>query len=152
MNSQINDFLKNKYLEVMLENTIYGIDILSIVEILKFREINYVHGQPDYIEGSIVFRKKVISVFDLRKRFSLEAKKPDSNTCIIAINVQDKYVGFIVDSVANIVEIKPDAIIEIEEFNVKINNKFIKGVSLNERQVVILNSQKILNYSEISEI
>lgn len=149
---QSSEFLENKYLEVLIEKTKYGIDISSVVEILRYREINYVHGQPDYIEGSIIFRDKAIPVFNLRKRFSLQVKEIDDNTCIIALDVQGKNVGFIVDSVANIVEIKPNEITEIEDFNVSISNQFILGISTSEDQVVILDSQKILSYREIGEI
>ena len=152
MSIQSSEFLENKYLEVLIEKTKYGIDISSVVEILRYREINYVHGQPDYIEGSIIFRDKAIPVFNLRKRFSLEVKEIDDNTCIIALDVQGKNVGFIVDSVANIVEIKPNEITEIEDFNVSISNQFILGISTSEDQVVILDSQKILSYREIGEI
>ena len=152
MSIQSSEFLENKYLEVLIEKTKYGIDISSVVEILRYREINYVHGQPDYIEGSIIFRDKAIPVFNLRKRFSLQVKEIDDNTCIIALDVQGKNVGFIVDSVANIVEIKPNEITEIEDFNVSISNQFILGISTSEDQVVILDSQKILSYREIGEI
>ncbi|MEA3422378.1 MAG: chemotaxis protein CheW [Bacillota bacterium] len=152
MSIQSSEILNNKYLEVLIEKTIYGIDISSVVEILRYKEINYVHGQPDYIEGSIIFREKAIPVFNLRKRFSLETKEVDDNTCIIALDVQGKSVGFIVDGVADIVEIKPNEITEIEEFNVSISNQFIVGISISEKQVVILDSQKILSYREIGEI
>ena len=51
-----------------------------------------------------------------------------------------------------IVEIKPNEITEIEDFNVSISNQFILGISTSEDQVVILDSQKILSYREIGEI
>ncbi|MBN2258959.1 MAG: purine-binding chemotaxis protein CheW [Clostridiales bacterium] len=152
MSTQENDYLKNKYLEVLLEKTVYGIDVTSVVEILRYREINHVHGQPDYIEGSIVFREKAVPVFNLRKRFELEAKEADENTCIIALNVKGKSVGFIVDNVANIVEIQPEEITEIEEFNVSISNQFILGIATKNRQVVLLDSQKILSNRELKNI
>src|SRR6266550_1284371 len=47
----------------------YGVPITSLHEIVRVPEITAVPDAPDYIEGVINLRGKIVSVIDLRKRF-----------------------------------------------------------------------------------
>jgi purine-binding chemotaxis protein CheW len=46
----------------------YGVPITSLHEIVRVPEITAVPGAPDYMEGVINLRGKIVSVLDLRKR------------------------------------------------------------------------------------
>jgi hypothetical protein len=61
----------------------YGVPITSLHEIVRVPEITAVPDAPDYLEGVINLRGKIVSVMDLRKRFGdqagrAEKSKPDS--------------------------------------------------------------------------
>ncbi len=61
----------------------YGVPITSLHEIVRVPEITAVPDAPDYLEGVINLRGKIVSVMDLRKRFgdkqaTLEKAEPDS--------------------------------------------------------------------------
>jgi chemotaxis signal transduction protein len=47
----------------------YGVPIKSLHEIVRVPEITAVPDAPDYLEGVINLRGKIVSVMDLRKRF-----------------------------------------------------------------------------------
>ena len=47
----------------------YGVPISALHEIVRVPEITAVPDAPDYIEGVINLRGKIVSVIDLRKRF-----------------------------------------------------------------------------------
>jgi purine-binding chemotaxis protein CheW len=47
----------------------YGVPITSLHEIVRVPEITAVPDAPDYLEGVINLRGKIVSVVDLRKRF-----------------------------------------------------------------------------------
>ena len=47
----------------------YGVPITSLHEIVRVPEITAVPDAPDYMEGVINLRGKIVSVIDLRKRF-----------------------------------------------------------------------------------
>lgn len=140
----LNDFLRNRYLEVLIDQTVYGLSIANVIEILRYREINHVHGQADHIEGSLVFRGQAIPIMSLRKKFKLAPKPYDENTCIIAMNINDHEIGFIVENVKSIVEVTEEQISVVDEFSSDISNKFIKGVAILEEQIVILDAETIL--------
>ena len=46
----------------------YGVPITSLHEIVRVPEITAVPDAPDYVEGVINLRGKIVSVIDLRKR------------------------------------------------------------------------------------
>ncbi len=46
----------------------YGVPIVSLHEIVSVPEITAVPDAPDYVEGVINLRGKIVSVIDLRKR------------------------------------------------------------------------------------
>jgi len=54
----------------------YGVPITSLHEIVRVPEITAVPDAPDYLEGVINLRGKIVSVVDLRKR--LGRRPPDS--------------------------------------------------------------------------
>ena len=56
----------------------FGVPIEMVREIVRVPEITAVPDAPDYVEGGINLRGKIISVVDLRKRFNeanLESSK-----------------------------------------------------------------------------
>ena len=55
---------------------------------------------PPFIEGLINLRGKVMTVFNLRKRFNMPEKENDENTKILIVKMDDYLLGFTVDSVA----------------------------------------------------
>jgi purine-binding chemotaxis protein CheW len=55
----------------------YSVDILSVQEIIRHMELTAVPKAPEFVDGVINLRGKVIPVLDLRKRFGLEASGRD---------------------------------------------------------------------------
>ncbi|MBP8975148.1 MAG: purine-binding chemotaxis protein CheW, partial [Bacteroidetes bacterium] len=65
----------------------FGVDILKVQEINRMLNVTRVPNAPEYVEGVINLRGKVIPVVDLRKRFGLPPKEHDKNTRIIVIEL-----------------------------------------------------------------
>ena len=79
----------------------FGISINQIFQIIKPQEVFKVPNTPPFIEGLINLRGKVLTIFDLRKRFSLPEKPHDENTKVLIINMNDMLLGF--DGITEIV-------------------------------------------------
>ena len=62
-----------KFLTFFLAGEEYGIEILSVHEIIGLMPITSVPGTPDYICGVINLRGKVIPIVDIRKKFGMDA-------------------------------------------------------------------------------
>ena len=69
--------------------TIYGIEIKYINEIIGIEQITVVPKIPDHIKGVINIRGKVVPVISIRKRFGMEEIPYDDRTCIVVIEFED---------------------------------------------------------------
>ncbi len=54
-----------------LSSEAYGVDIGAVREIIRLQDITKVPRTPEFVEGVINLRGKVIPVIDLRRRFGL---------------------------------------------------------------------------------
>jgi purine-binding chemotaxis protein CheW len=83
----------------------FGLDIQSIQEINRMVEITRVPNSPEFVIGVINLRGKVIPIIDLRKRFGFPPKESDKNTRIIVVELGNMVVGFVVDTVREVIRI-----------------------------------------------
>jgi purine-binding chemotaxis protein CheW len=76
-----------------------------VQEIIRLQELTRVPNSPDFVDGVINLRGKVIPIIALRKRFGLEGQDHDKQTRIVVLEVQSMVLGFIVDSVSEVLRI-----------------------------------------------
>jgi len=86
-------------------NEEFGVDILKVQEINRMLQVTRVPNAPEYIEGVINLRGKVIPVVDLRKKLGLEPRDHDKNTRVIVMELRGRVVGFVVDAVREVLRI-----------------------------------------------
>ena len=55
----------------MLNKAYYGVPILQVQEIVKMTEITEIPNTPDFVQGIVNLRGKIIPIIDMRKRFGL---------------------------------------------------------------------------------
>jgi purine-binding chemotaxis protein CheW len=129
----------------------FGIDILCVQEINRMLQITKVPNAPEYVSGIINLRGRVIPVIDLRHRLGLPPKDTDHNTRIIVIEVCGKTVGFIVDSVKEVIRIPQNITETPPEIVAGINSEFIKAVGkLSDRLLILIDLEKILSAAELT--
>jgi len=83
----------------------YGVPITSLHEIVRVPEITAVPDAPDYLEGVINLRGKIVSVMDLRKRFGDKRAKLNKQNRILVVEHSGKLAGLIVDSASEVLKI-----------------------------------------------
>ncbi len=93
-----------------LGQEVFGIDILKVQEINRLVEITQVPQAPQYCEGIINLRGKVIPVINLRKKFGMEIIEWNKLTRILVCDMDGKVVGMIVDSVEEVLKIPQSTI------------------------------------------
>ncbi|HKK20378.1 MAG TPA: chemotaxis protein CheW, partial [candidate division Zixibacteria bacterium] len=115
----------------------FGVEILKVQEINRMVEITKVPQAPDYVEGVINLRGKVIPIIDLRKRFNLEIKEYDKNTRIVVVDITGNIMGMVVDSVSEVLRLPQSTIEPPPEIVTGINSDYIKGVAKLEDRLLI---------------
>lgn len=121
-----------------LEDETYGINVMQVQEVLREIEVAPVPGAPHYVTGIINLRGNVVSVIDARNRFGLPAKESTDLTRIIVIELEQHIIGILVDSVAEVVDIKRSEIETAPNVGTDDTSKYIDGVVSQEDKLLIL--------------
>ena len=132
-----------------LGKEVFAIDILQVQEIIRMMEITQVPNAPEFVEGVISLRGKVIPVVDLRKRFHIPAKENNPQERIMVVKIEDKPVGVIVDAVSEVLRFPKDEIEPAPAVFNNIDSQCFAGVAkAKDRLLIILDETKLLSDSE----
>ncbi|MBE9504258.1 MAG: chemotaxis protein CheW [Proteobacteria bacterium] len=127
----------------------FAVDILKIQEINRVVEITRVPKSPDFVEGVINLRGKVIPIIDLRKRFGLEVTGLTKETRIIVVDIDNKVVGLIVDAVSEVLRLPVGTVEPPPPMVAGIDSEYIYGVGkLEDRLLILLDINKFLTTKE----
>jgi purine-binding chemotaxis protein CheW len=127
----------------------YGVPITAVHEIVRVAEITAVPDAPDYLEGVINLRGKIVSIVDLRKRFGEAAAHPSNKNRILVAEVNGKLLGLVVDSASEVLKISrsqvetPPALVQEGRLNC------VTGVGkLQERLIILVDLARLLPAAE----
>jgi purine-binding chemotaxis protein CheW len=153
----MSDLTQDKYESIELlqlvsfkiESEEFGIDILNVQEINKMTQITKVPGSPKFVEGVINLRGRVIPVVNLRLKMSLPDKEFDKDTRIIVVDLSGKTIGFLVDSVSEVLRISKNLFEAPPTMVASINSNYITAVGkLEDRLLILLDFEKVLSEDE----
>ncbi len=135
----------------MLDNEEYGVEVLKVREIIRMPGITKMPNTPQYVEGIINLRGKVIPIISLRRRFGLVESVNNTHTRIIIMDVAGTLNGFIVDAVSEVIRIHssdiqpPPALV----MSGGVSQEFISGVYNNaERLLIIMDIDRMFSDEE----
>src|ERR1700724_435463 len=83
----------------------YGGPITSLHEIVRVPEITAVPDAPEFVEGVINLRGKIVSVIDLRKRLGEKKITSTRRNRILVVEHNSRLCGLIVDSASEVLKI-----------------------------------------------
>lgn len=131
----------------------FGIDILKVQEINRMMQITKVPNSPDFIDGVVNLRGRIIPVIDLRTRLNMPRIEHDNRTRIIVVDLNGVTVGFIVDEVSEVLRI-PKSITEPPPAMVAgIDSDYITAVGkLEDRLLILLDLEKIFSLDESNKL
>jgi len=132
----------------------YGVEVDKVKTIERMMPMTRVPKTPPFVKGVINLRGVVVPVIDLRGRFGLPESEYTNDTRIIIVAVGDLEVGMIVDSANDVVDVDGDTIVDPPEVVGGIKAKYLRGIAklADERLLVMLNLQEVLNKSEIVQL
>ena len=150
---QANDPI-TQWVTFFLENEKYGVQVMQVQEVLRISDIAPVPGAPDYVMGIINLRGNVVTVIDTRKRFKLPEKESDDSTRIVIIETEnEQVVGILVDSVAEVAELRTSEIESAPNLGNEDSSRFIQGVCNKENELLILvDVERLLTDQEREEV
>jgi purine-binding chemotaxis protein CheW len=151
--SAATDRRAGKYLTFVLSGEEYGLEILKVREINGMMAITAVPRMPDYMNGVINLRGKVIPVIDLRLKFGMCKAERTAETCIIVVDVGGSLMGVIVDQVSEVLDIRGEEIEDAPNIGVNIDTGFILGMGKAKGTVkILLDIDKVLSDSDYAAL
>jgi purine-binding chemotaxis protein CheW len=128
----------------------FGVPIALVHEIVRVPEITAVPDSPDYVEGVINLRGKIVSVIDLRKRFGERVLERNKKNRILVTESDGKMVGLIVDAASEVLKIPenevelPPPVFDQAEVN------YVTGLGkMHGRLIILIDLSKVLQKSEL---
>jgi purine-binding chemotaxis protein CheW len=130
----------------------FGLDILRVQEIIRIQPLTRVPNLPDYIDGVFNLRGKVIPVIGLRKRLGLDKQSSDKHTRIVVVDVHSQILGFVVDSVSEVLRIHSDTVEPTPHLG-KAERDYISGVGkLDSRLLLLIDLERLMSDAEFEKI
>ncbi len=147
----LNNEPVSEWVTFFLEDEKYGVNVLLVREVLKNTEIAPVPGAPDYVLGIINLRGNVVTVVDTRKRLGLGEKETDESTRIVVIEMDEQVLGIVVDSVAQVADLRESEIEYAPNVGNDESSKYIHGVSnQNDELLILLDMEKMFSHEELT--
>jgi purine-binding chemotaxis protein CheW len=130
------------YLSYRIGNEYYAANVKYVHNIIEYTDITKVPKMPDYMLGIINLRGMALPVVDSRIKFGLSATEITGSTCILVMEIEvDKkpvFVGFLVDAVAEVLEIEEEEIKDMPSMGSLVNTDFLSGVYHDEEKFVMI--------------
>jgi len=127
----------------------FGIDILKVQEIIRLINITKVPNSPEFIEGVINLRGRVIPVIALRIKLGMEKIEYSNSTRIIVVEINNNTVGFVVDGVSEVLRIPANITEAPPSMVAGVDSEYITAVGkLEDRLLILLDLEKILAINE----
>jgi purine-binding chemotaxis protein CheW len=131
----------------------FAVPIHLVHEIVRVPEITAVPEAPDYIEGVINLRGKIVSVVDLRKRFGEKQIVSNRKNRVMVVEIDKRLVGLIVDSASEVLKLPPDQVENPPNVFEQGDVNYVTGVGkLKGRLIILIDLTKVLQRGELKRI
>ena len=130
----------------------YCTDILKIKEVCMKQDIVAMPNSPSFVEGISNLRGEVICIVNMADKLGVVSKSDNKNQKIIIISINNFSIGFSVDDISGIIHVSSEDI-ELTPDILSKTNVFSDGVvKTQDKIMILLDFNRILNEKEIEEI
>ncbi len=131
----------------------FAADIMQVERILGYSEPTRIPEAHDFVKGVIKYQEGILPVIDLNKRLNMGDVNCSEESKIIVVKHRGMVIGLIVDMVSEVKDIVEEDIEGAPDIVKGISNKYILGiVKLDERIIILLDTEKILTSEQINEL
>jgi purine-binding chemotaxis protein CheW len=143
----------NQVVRFVVGRESFGVEIGKVQEIVTVPEITRVPDTPDFIEGIINLRGKIVSVVDLRKRLRFDGAQRNKKNRILVTELDGKVAGLIVDEVSEVFKLDPGSIEPPPEMVTAVGVEYITGVAkVDENLIILLDLARVLNVEDMKKL
>jgi purine-binding chemotaxis protein CheW len=136
-------------------NEEFCVDILKVQEIIRMMEITKIPNAPDFVEGVINLRGRVIPIIDFGKRCNLygTGEVDENHRRIVVVGIGEKIIGLVVDKVSQVIKLEQEQISSTPGVAKGYNSEFISGVGKSgDKLLILLDLEKLFMQGELDDI
>lgn len=115
----------------------YGMDILKVQEIRSYEAPTRVAHAPSFVKGVVNLRGVIVPIMDMRIKLGVEAQY-NGFTVVIVMNIGNRVLGMVVDSVSDVLELEADQIRAAPEISAAIDSRHVTGLGKVGERILIL--------------
>ncbi|MES2770645.1 MAG: chemotaxis protein CheW [Pseudomonadota bacterium] len=142
-----------EYLTFVLGDEEYAIDILKVQEIRGYEPPTMIANAPPFIKGVINLRGIIVPVVDMRIKFNLSTADYTPFTVVIILNVANRVLGMVVDSVSDVLSLMPEQIRAAPDFSASFDTRYIIGLAtLDERMLIVADIAQLMTSQDMELI
>ncbi|MDB5762762.1 MAG: cheW5 [Herminiimonas sp.] len=131
----------------------YGIDILKVQEIRGYDAVTRIANAPEFIKGVVNLRGIIVPIVDMRILFNLGEPTYDQFTVVIILNIANRVVGMVVDSVSDVITLSSEQIKPAPAMGTSLNTDYLIGLgTVDERMLILVDIDKLMSSSEMGLI
>ncbi len=140
----------NEFLTFKLGDEEYGVDILKVQEIRGYDAVTRIANTPAHLKGVINLRGTIVPIVDMRIKFNLGKVEYNEFTVVIILNLAQRVVGVVVDSVSDVMALAADQIRPAPEFGASFDTRYLTGIgALEERMLILIDIERLLTSDDL---
>jgi purine-binding chemotaxis protein CheW len=131
----------------------YGIDIQKVQELRGYDTVTRIANVPEHIKGVVNLRGIIVPIIDMRIKFKLGSPTYDQFTVVIILNIGSRVMGMVVDSVSDVITLKPEQIKPAPEMGSVLDTGYLIGLgTIDERMLILVDINKLMTSAEMGLI
>ena len=136
-----------------LGNEEYGIKILKVQEIRGYESVTRIASAPEHVKGVVNLRGTIVPIVDMRIKFNLGTPTYNQFTVVIILNIQDRVVGMVVDSVSDVISLTPEQVKPAPDMGGALNTDYLIGLgTVDERMIILVDIDRLMSSEEMGVI
>ena len=130
----------------------YAIPIHQVKEIIRYEEAVKLPNMPDYLEGIISLRGRVLPVVDLARRCGFPSRDAVNRKALI-VEVNGQTTGLVVDEVSSVTKLGP-----VQEGSVEMpvnlaSSRYVRGIGRrNGALLILLELEQLVDFAIMAKI
>ncbi len=135
-----------------LGNEEYGIKILQVQEIRGYESVTRIASAPEHVKGVVNLRGTIVPIVDMRIKFKLGEPTYNQFTVVIILNIQDRVVGMVVDSVSDVISLTAEQIKPAPDMGA-MNTDYVVGLgTVDERMIILIDIDRLMSSEDMGVI
>lgn len=137
---------EHEFCTFYLDGHYFGVDVLSVQEIIRYQEITRVPLAPSVVRGLINLRGQIVTAIDLRRRLEMKDRPANELPIDVVVQTDDGGVSLLVDEIGDVLAVPEKAFERPPETLQGTARELIRGAyKLDDRLLLVLDTEKTVN-------